>query len=259
MKLRIFILTIAMAAAVITWRAAHAQQKAEPAPGGEEQASAGGLTISSIAFGHQYRQDDWPAIAAAPDGSVWGAWLSFNGEHDDVALRRFANGRWSNIHWVPNTSGDSWMPQVAVDTSNRVWVVWTEQLDGNWDIYARRFDAAAQEWGELERLTSDPLPDINPRLASNSQGKFALVWQGLRGKNSNILLKTFDGERWSAETRDHQSCRPTTGIRRWRSTARAAPGLSTTAIAPAITMCSSGTRAKRNRWRRRRASKLGPR
>src|SRR6476646_959933 len=163
MNLRILILSIAMAAAILTWRAARAQI-AEPKPAAEEQTSAGGLTISSTAFGHQTREDEWPAMAAAPDGSMWAAWLSFNGEHDDIALRHFAAGKWSNIHWAPNTSGDSWMPQVAVDSANRVWVIWTQQLEGNWDLYARRFDPAAQEWGELERLTSNPLPDINPRL-----------------------------------------------------------------------------------------------
>src|SRR5439155_12178109 len=73
--------------------------------------------------------------------------------------------------------------------------------NGNWDIYARRFDPARQEWTGLERLSSDPLPDVNPRLASDGKGSFALVWQGFRGKNCNIFLKTFDGERWSREVR----------------------------------------------------------
>jgi hypothetical protein len=80
-------------------------------------------------------------------------------------------------------------------------VIWSQQAQNNWDLYARRFDPARQEWGALERLTSDPLPDINPRLASDGQGRFALVWQGFRGRNSNIFLKTFDGERWSADVR----------------------------------------------------------
>ncbi len=155
----------------------------------------------AASFGHQYREDDWPSIAAAPDGSLWGAWLSFNGQYDDVAIRHWQNGKWSNIHWIPNTSGDSWLPQIAVDASNRPWVVWSQQLNGNWDLYARRFDPARQEWGELTRLTSDPGPDINPRLTGNAKGQFALVWQGCRGKNWNIFLKTFDGERWSGDTR----------------------------------------------------------
>ena len=38
-------------------------------------------------------------------------------------------------------------------------------------------------------------------MASNGKGQFALVWQGFRGKNCNIFLKTFDGEKWSADIR----------------------------------------------------------
>jgi hypothetical protein len=158
-------------------------------------------SISKQAIGHEYRQDDYPSLAAAPDGSLWAAWLSFDGKRDDVAIRRFQGGKWSNLHWVPNTSGDSFMPLVGVDPKNRVWVVWSQQLDANWDLYTRWFDPAAQEWGPLERLTSDPLPDINPRMAAGTNGRFALVWQGFRGKYSNIFLKTFDGERWGAEVR----------------------------------------------------------
>ncbi|MGH9723393.1 MAG: hypothetical protein ACRD8O_24545, partial [Bryobacteraceae bacterium] len=120
--------------------------------------------IQATAVGHEFRQEDWPSIAAAPDGSLWVAWLSFVGDRDDVVIRRYREGRWGNIQWVPGTSGDSFLPQAAVDAQNRVWVVWSQQVNGNWDLYARRFDPAAQEWGRMERLTADALPDINPRL-----------------------------------------------------------------------------------------------
>src|SRR5580704_8491972 len=157
--------------------------------------------MSATAVGHQFRQDDWPSIAAAPDGSLWIAWLSFVGDRDDVVIRHYSGGKWGNLQWAPGTSGDSFLPQVAVDSSNRVWVVWSQQANSNWDLYARSFDPAKQEWSALERLTKDPLPDINPRMASNGKGQFAVVWQGFRGKNSNIFLKTFDGSKWSNEVR----------------------------------------------------------
>ncbi len=164
------------------------------------QAPAAG-SVAATAVGHEFRQDDLPSIAAAPDGSLWVAWLSFSGDRDDIAIRRYADGKWGSLQWVPGTSGDSWLPQLAVDASNRVWVVWSQMKADNWDLHARRFDPATQEWGTLERLTSDPLPDINPRLTSGSKGRFALVWQGFRAGWSNIFLKTFDGERWSPDVR----------------------------------------------------------
>ena len=158
---------------------------------------ASDAALGAVMVGHEYRQDDLPSLAAAPDGSLWVAWLSFAGDRDDVATRRHSGGRWGSLQWVPNTSGDSWLPQVAVDAANRVWVVWSQMTAAGWDLFARRFDPASQEWGPQERLTSDPLPDINPRLASDGKGRFALVWQAFRGKHSNIFLKTFDGEKWS--------------------------------------------------------------
>jgi hypothetical protein len=162
---------------------------------------AGGSQITSIAAGHEYRQDDWPSIAASPDGSKWLAWLSFNGDRDDIGLRRYHGGTWGNLQWVPSTSSDNLMPQVAVDTMNRVWVVWSQQAAGNWDIYARRFDPARQEWAGAVRLSNDPLPDINPRIWSDGKGRAAIVWQGFRGRNSNIFLRTLEGDNWSPEIR----------------------------------------------------------
>jgi hypothetical protein len=157
--------------------------------------------INATSVGHEFRQDDWPSIATAPDGSVWVAWLSWVGERDDLAIRHYKDGVWQNLQWVPNTSGDNWMPQAGVDAQNRLWVVWAQQVNNNWDIYARRYDAAKQEWGALERLSTDPMPDSNPRIATDGAGKLAVVWQGFRGKNSNIFCRTLSGDKWGPEIR----------------------------------------------------------
>ncbi|MCP5112739.1 MAG: hypothetical protein GY953_18085, partial [bacterium] len=158
-------------------------------------------SIDATSVGHEFRQDDLPSVAVAPDGSVWIAWLSFVGDRDDVVLRHQVDGKWGNLLWVPGTSGDSWLPQVGVDSQNRVWVVWSQMAGGNWDLYARRFDPAKQEWSRMLRLTSHPFPDINPRMTSDGKGTLALVWQSYRRKHSNIFLMTMDGERWSTDTR----------------------------------------------------------
>lgn len=167
-------------------------------------ASLNAQQIHTLAIGHEFRQDDSPTIAVAPDGSAWTAWLSFVGDRDDVVIRQYKNNKWGALQWVPGTSGDSWLPQVAVDKQNRVWVVWTQQAGGNWDLYARRFDPAAQEWSALERLTNDPLPDINPRIAADGNGRIAVAWQGFRNGQSDIFLKSLDGEKWGPEVRVSQ-------------------------------------------------------
>ena len=83
-------------------------------------------------------------------------------------------------------------------------MVWTQQVQGNWDIYARRFDPAGQSWGTLQRLTDHPLPDINPRVGSDGDGRIAVVWQGFRNRASNIYLRMIGGKE-SSTYREHWS------------------------------------------------------
>jgi hypothetical protein len=63
-----------------------------------------------------------------------------------------------------------------------------------------RWFRAEDRW-PLERLTSDPLPDINPRIATDGKGRLAVAWQGWRGRNSNIFLQTLDRGMWGREVR----------------------------------------------------------
>ncbi|MBS1828952.1 MAG: hypothetical protein JST93_26855 [Acidobacteria bacterium] len=163
--------------------------------------TTGGVTLRTTAYGHEFRQDDWPAVALGPDGSIWAAWLSYNDGRDDIAIRRYQNGKWGNMMWVPGTSGDSWMPQLAVDARNRVWVVWSQMENDNWDLYARPFNPAIQQWEPRQRLTTHAMPDIHPRLAAGANGRFAFVWQSFRERHSNILMMEFDGEKFLPEVR----------------------------------------------------------
>ncbi len=152
--------------------------------------------------GTEMLEDDLPAIAAAPDGSVWLAWLAYEDRRDRIALRRWQDGQWGSLRFVPGTSGDAWLPQAAVDSDGRLWVVWSQMLDGNWDMYARALDPAEDAWGPAVRLTDAPMPDINPRLASDADGNLAVAWQGFRDGRSGIFVRTYSRDAgWSDETR----------------------------------------------------------
>lgn len=153
-----------------------------------------------VMAGTEMREDDLPAVAAAPDGSVWLVWMAYADRRDEIAVRQWSNGAWGNLRYVPGTSGDVWLPQAGVDSAGRLWVVWSQMLEGNWDLYARSYDAGESAWGPLVRLTDHDLPDVSPRLAADGKGRLALVWQGFRGRHSNIYLKTFTAASGWADT-----------------------------------------------------------
>ena len=56
---------------------------------------------------------------------------------------------------------------VAVDGQKRVWVIWSANKNGNFDIY--REVPAGGKWSQEMRLTNDPGTDVNPVAATDSQ------------------------------------------------------------------------------------------
>lgn len=172
--------------------------------------SAGADVLST---GDSY--DDFASIAQDGEGNLFAAYAAYYNGHDQIRLhKRLQNGQWSTYSPVPTVQGraDVWMPQLAVDAKNRVWVIWAEQTGqspgktGNWDLYAR--PRIGDKWGKLVRLTTDPKPDINPHVAVDASGNIHVVWQAHPGNNGDVQYCRFDGKLWSkplAVTSDSES------------------------------------------------------
>ncbi|MBI3280304.1 MAG: hypothetical protein HYZ57_10730 [Acidobacteria bacterium] len=148
-------------------------------------------------IGSTWWNDDYPSIAAAKDGSLWVAWTGFHNERDEVGLRQYKNGQWSNYLPVPGNQGDVWWPQVAMDAKDHPWVVFAQQDNSNWDLYAVGYDPVANEWSAVEQITDQALADTNHQVAVNSAGDLYVTWQALRGKHYDILLRVRHNGAWS--------------------------------------------------------------
>ncbi len=155
-----------------------------------------------LSFGDSY--DDFVSAAQAPDGSLYAAYAAYFDGHDQIRLhKRLPRGEWSTRTHVPlvNSRADIWMPQLAVDAKNRLWVIWCEQTpatadaEKNWDLYARSLDG--DTWGEIVRLTNDPKPDINPHVSVDASHNICVVWQAHPENTGDIQLSRFDGKEWS--------------------------------------------------------------
>ncbi len=149
------------------------------------------------------REDDFPSIAAAPDGTIWSVWASYSGLYDEVRARCFRNGSWTTSFPIPSVTGDVWMPQVAVDGTGTPWFVWSQQVDYptrdpervRWNLFAVSMEGT--RWGKVQRLTNGAGPDLNHRLKRDASGRLWLVWQGFVNGKSGIFLKYLDGGQWS--------------------------------------------------------------
>ena len=112
------------------------------------------------------------------------AYAAYYDGHDQIRLhRRLDEGRWSTRMHVPlvQARADIWMPQLAVDAKDRVWVIWCEQTGQSPARAATGISTpdrwSGDAWGPFVRLTDDPKPDINPHVAVDKDRNIHVVWQ----------------------------------------------------------------------------------
>jgi hypothetical protein len=167
-------------------------------------------------------EDDYPATAKGKNGSTWLAYLAYqpgrpivmervkagnfeeleprdNG--DQVLLRRFDGKVWHPPLEVTGEGLHVWRPTVAVDGKGDVWVAWSQQIDGDWEIFYRRYtpskDGSAGKWSDIVRLTRAAGADFHVVAATDAAGTVWLAWQAWRNHNFDILLAApVEGHPW---------------------------------------------------------------
>lgn len=167
-------------------------------------------------------EQDYPAIAQRDD-DVWVSFVEFtHGDRsqavssfkttpasvdflarpaggDQVQLLHYSKSKriWTGPIAVTPAKQDIMRTAVAVDGKNRVWVFWSANVDGNFDIYARPY--AVGKWGDVLRLTWDEGTDINPVATTDSSGRVWVAWQAYRNENLEILATALDGDNFGNE------------------------------------------------------------
>ena len=103
-----FVIAISIAAQN---RSAQQQNPEGPAAVDLPEAQIAG-TIAGERFSNPEKQGDWPAIAAAADGSVYALWIEWNDKDADRVLlrRRDSKGQWGPEIPIPDGNWDHYSP-----------------------------------------------------------------------------------------------------------------------------------------------------
>lgn len=179
---------------------------------------------ASVPFLTGPAEQDYPACAALPDASVLCAFveyqhgspvderaalagefgsIEFSGNGDRVALvRRTASG-WGYPVYATQPGSDVWRPVVTVLSDGNAAVLWSEQRNGNWDIYLRKYRSASGVLSPRRRLTTDPGQDFNV-VAS---GEY-LAWQGRRAGGFDVFARHLEGRAVQVSTSEANDWRP---------------------------------------------------
>ena len=88
----------------------------------------------------------------------------------------------------PAAGLDVWRPAVAVDGDGWVVVAWSENRDGNWDLYRRTLSIPRRRLVRAEAAHRPTRSDTDVVLATAPDGTVWMAWQAWRDGQADILL-----------------------------------------------------------------------
>lgn len=155
-------------------------------------------------------QADEPALAAAPDGTLWLAWVGKAASgNDDILVSRWDGRDWSLPEQVsaPDAEPELYdrQPCLAVGRDGRPWLVWTGHQAGPDDeIFASHWTGSS--WTPEQMVSSDDEAlDVSPSLVLDAEGQPWVAWKARMDDGQvsrlRILVSSWDAERaiWREE------------------------------------------------------------
>jgi len=132
-------------------------------------------------------------------------WSAVVGTDFEIFHKYSSNGgsTWASPHIKRLTwnLGMSMFPKIAIDSGNRLHLVWQDNTTGNYEIYYKMSEDGGNAW-TTERLTWNTGWSSHPAIAIDPAGNINLVWEDDVKGNSEIYYKTHDGITiWSASER----------------------------------------------------------
>jgi hypothetical protein len=142
----------------------------------------------------------YASVGVAEDGRFVVAWFDYRSGTDwDIYVQRYSSagvGQGANLLVNDDASGeDQCDGDLAVDAGGNFVVVWQDYRSGtNWDIYARRFNAAGIPQGASFLVNDDPAGSFhdNPQVAMDASGNFVVVWVDQRNPDLDIYGQRYD-------------------------------------------------------------------
>ncbi|MCP5115015.1 MAG: hypothetical protein GY953_29650 [bacterium] len=112
-------------------------------------------------------------LVADGKGDLHLVWISHPDGRSRVMWSKLSGGEWSEPMEVSGPS--AWMPAVAVDSANNLYVAWDSYGEGNYDILLRKIGADGS-LGELQQVTRSPRFQAHASLAVDQQDRVWVAW-----------------------------------------------------------------------------------
>lgn len=146
-----------------------------------------------------------PAIATNTGNGIYTVWHDYSPGNYEIFFKCSTDrgNTWSGNKRLTWNSGGSESPSIAVDSSNKIHVVWRDFSPGNYEIYYKRSFDGGITWSGITRLTWSSSNTLPPSIAVDSGNGIYLVYADSQKLNYEIYYKrsTDGGINWSGTKR----------------------------------------------------------
>ncbi len=153
-------------------------------------------TPQQISQSPNAEEHDYPSLAVTRSGVVWISWQTYKDRGDHVFARYSTPSGWSEPFRLTDQKGDVFQTAIGEDSDGRIWAIWSERFNQDWDLYARTFDG--RNWTPRRKLTSEHHPNIFHRLVSDSSGALHLLWVGYQDGQPHVMWSKLRNGTWSS-------------------------------------------------------------
>jgi hypothetical protein len=212
----------------------------KPHPIAEGRATVRLISTASVVYTGP-TEDDFPAAAYGPDGTLWLAWIAYHvqeedrrieppqlkqqpkdfkdyfhdGYHDQLLVKYFRNGKWSNPFAVTDARQDLMRCAIAVDKAGVAWVAYSAQRNGVYDVYVTSLTTNVPDMESHPRPKMGPETKLRPEIrefggalcpvmATDAAGNVHVAFQTWkatrqeRGRMDNLFIFSREAEGWKA-------------------------------------------------------------
>ncbi|HTU17494.1 MAG TPA: hypothetical protein VMG10_05470 [Gemmataceae bacterium] len=142
-------------------------------------------------------EDDFPAAAYGPDGTLWVAYISYKLRDesrrieqkdfkeqpsdfkalfkpefaDQLFVKSYKDGKWSEPLAITGPKEDLVRCAIAVEKDRKVSVLYSANRKGKYDVYLRTIDSRQNKLEDEVKITGGLEPQLNPVAATDQQGE----------------------------------------------------------------------------------------
>ncbi|MBN1139010.1 MAG: carboxypeptidase regulatory-like domain-containing protein [Anaerolineae bacterium] len=133
-----------------------------------------------------------PTIAVDGAGNVYAVWTDErSGDRDIYFAYEPAGGDWQADAKVNDDTSSAWQSAatIAVDVSGNAYAIWTDERNGNYDVYFA-YRPAGGIWGANVKVNDDSgtASQTSPSIAVDGEGNAYAVWVDARSDNGDIYF-----------------------------------------------------------------------